>query len=480
MEMKSSELAYLTPALQDTRLMEQTQELRLPEGMPDVGQIIGVWGQPVLRSKQWRTDMVAFTGGIQVWLAYRPENGEDIQYLDSWLPFQGSWDLDRDTPEGKMALETGIRALDARTVSPRKILLRADLALWVQALCPATALLYSPGDLPEDVQLLEKEYCLRLYQQAGEKSFVAEDTTAIPEHHGCAGIRTVLTDQKVVGNKLAFRGTVELTLLVSQEDGSMEGRNLALSFAQFAELEKSYGNQAEAELHICVTELELGDSGIRVGLTAQYAVSDECSVQVLEDAYSCRRSVELTVGSLSVVPILARQKLVLRGEAPLPHQLTGVAEAALWTDFPQCLPESRELQGQGMVQLLGYNQEGRLQGGACRWDARCQMETEGECFLTGFSPSAPQVEPAKGCIAVELHCQVSQLGTGGIPAVTDIVLGELLEPDPQRPSLILCRVKQESLWALAKQNGSTVADIRRANALEGECVEGTMLLIPIH
>ena len=65
------------------------------------------------------------------------------------------------------------------------------------------------------------------------------------------------------------------------------------------------------------------------------------------------------------------------------------------------------------------------------------------------------------------------------PMITALELGELQEPDQNRPSLILRRCGTDSLWELAKASGSTVAAIREANGLAGEPVAEQMLLIPV-
>ena len=67
----------------------------------------------------------------------------------------------------------------------------------------------------------------------------------------------------------------------------------------------------------------------------------------------------------------------------------------------------------------------------------------------------------------------------GIMMVTGLELGQMQEPDPTRPSLILCRAQGESLWNIAKRCGSTVTDIRRANRLDAEPEENRMLLVPV-
>ena len=63
--------------------------------------------------------------------------------------------------------------------------------------------------------------------------------------------------------------------------------------------------------------------------------------------------------------------------------------------------------------------------------------------------------------------------------VTGITLGESRKPDASRPALILRRAGKKRLWDLAKENGSTMADIRRVNQLQEEPNPDQMLLIPV-
>ena len=79
---------------------EESQELRLPESMPDVGRVIAAWGQPVLRGKEWRSDHIGLTGGVMVWVLYASGDGSGEQCIEGWIPFQMRWDLPEDCPAG--------------------------------------------------------------------------------------------------------------------------------------------------------------------------------------------------------------------------------------------------------------------------------------------------------------------------------------------------------------------------------------------
>ena len=54
---------------------ELTQEIRLTEDLPDVGSVLGAWGQTIVRGKQWRKGNMEVTGGVMVFVLYAPEDG---------------------------------------------------------------------------------------------------------------------------------------------------------------------------------------------------------------------------------------------------------------------------------------------------------------------------------------------------------------------------------------------------------------------
>ena len=83
MDMKSTAVSYLDPVLMDSRQLEQAQEVRIPDGMPDADRILGVWGQPILRGKEWRGDTVGFNGGVMLWILYCPEGNDTPEILDA-------------------------------------------------------------------------------------------------------------------------------------------------------------------------------------------------------------------------------------------------------------------------------------------------------------------------------------------------------------------------------------------------------------
>ena len=70
----------LNPLVREMQSGEQTQEIKLPDGMPDIGRILASWGQAILRSKEWRSDTISFSGGMMVWVLYAPEDGSTERF----------------------------------------------------------------------------------------------------------------------------------------------------------------------------------------------------------------------------------------------------------------------------------------------------------------------------------------------------------------------------------------------------------------
>ena len=110
---------------------EESQELRLPESMPDVGRVIAAWGQPVLRGKEWRSDHIALTGGVMVWVLYAPEDGSGPRRLESWLPFTARVDHSHTGPDGVIRAECLVCGTDARNISARKLMQNGMLKIMI-------------------------------------------------------------------------------------------------------------------------------------------------------------------------------------------------------------------------------------------------------------------------------------------------------------------------------------------------------------
>ena len=75
--------------------------------------------------------------------------------------------------------------------------------------------------------------------------------------------------------------------------------------------------------------------------------------------------------------------------------------------------------------------------------------------------------------------EVTSMTRQSLPAVMGMTLGAEIPKDPMRPSLILRRAGRQRLWDLARESGTTVDAIRKANGITEEPDPERMLLIPV-
>ena len=136
----------------------------------------------------------------------------------------------------------------------------------------------------------------------------------------------------------------------------------------------------------------------------------------------------------------------------------------------------------GQFQILYYGEDGALQSSVARWTGGQTVQAAENVSITA-SPAGgdAQASAGNGRIQLKMEMPVELVSTvrQAVPMVTGLTVGQRKKTDPNRPSLILRRAGQQCLWDIAKETGSTVAAIRRANALTEEPLPEQMLLIPI-
>ncbi len=488
MVFQKTQLPCLTGVVREVQNSEQTQELRLPDGYPDVGKVLCAWGQTILRGKEWRSDSILVSGGMLMWVLYAPEDGSQPRVLDGWLPFQMRWQLPGDCPEGNIRISALTRFADARSVSPRKLMLRGGIGILAELWAPTQLEFWQCGSVPEGVELLRRRYPLRLPREAGEKSFLLEEelTPALPpEGVLYYTLRPEIGEQKVLAGKIAFRGSANLHVLLQCQDGKLLAQDFQLPFSQFAELGERYGPEAQVDVTCAVTNLELerqegGGLHVRCSIAAQYLVDDVTTLEAVADAYTPGVPLSLETQRLEAPAILEKRLETVAAEVNLPGDLGRAEDVSFLPDHPRQYREDGAvcLEIPGTIQVLSRDEQGSLRAQSARWEGKLRLPVGEDVRLTvhPLTPSSPQSTPG-GCRG-ELPLQLTTTGGQGITMVTALEQTEAA-PDPQRPSLILRRAGGETLWDLAKKSGSTVAAIRSANKLQEEPKSGQILLIPV-
>lgn len=470
---------------------EETQEVKLPDSMPDVGRIIASWGQVILRGKDWRGSGLGINGGVMVWVLYAPEDGGALQKLESWIPWKASVDFTEHGDDGVIRVESVIRSVDARALSGRKLMLRTGIGLLVQALVPERAEICSAGELPPDIEVLNRTYPMILTREAGEKTFLLDEELELPDADRLVYYRMLpeVQDQRVMGGRAVFRGTGNLHVLYLDRDGQLKSHDFEIPFAQYMDLEGEYEQDAGISNILGITSLELepgmeGTLRLKCGMVSQYIVNAESVISLLEDAYSPSREVELEHEELVIPAWLEERTELVDLSQSFPAEDTEVVDRSLWMELPAITrqPGAVTVESGGTFLTVLRGADGSYSSKSVRDSRSIQMNTD--CDTVAFSGmrGMPTVRKEGGNWRTDTQVVLSigSLCARPMNMVCALRAGEVTPPDPDRPSVIIRRRgSHESLWDLAKHSGSTVGAIRKMNKLEGEPAEDKLLLIPV-
>ncbi len=494
LQFSKSAIRCLGTALQDIRAAEVTQELRLPDGMPDIGRILTTWGQIQLRSKEWQGSVVQITGGVMTWTLYAPEDGTEPRSVESWVPFQMKWELPQADREGPMRVLPLLRFADSRSLSSRKMMVRAGVAAHIHGMYPMEEDVYAPDELPEDIQLLKRTYPVRLPVECGEKTFLMDEEMVLPDtatgEEKLLGITATpeISEKKVLTRRLAFKGMLNVHLVYRDVEGGVHSRNLPVAFSQLTELDRNHSTEAQADIRMAVTsldaDLDQGKLRLKCGLVGQYLVDDRHMLELVQDAYSPYRQVRTEESGLELPVILEDLTETITAEQSIMGQHGRSVDAVFLPDFPRIRQtgDTAEMEFPGIFQGLVYDENDTLQGITSRWEGKRMLPAhEKSRIQTAVMAADTQtMNSADGLILSAPLSVAMRIGSEQeFSMVTGLELGELREPDQSRPSLIVQNCGGESLWDLAKGSGSTVAAILAANNLTGEPVAEQMLLIPV-
>lgn len=480
----------------EVQTQEQTQEVKLTDGMPDIGKVVGTWGQVLIRGKEWLGSEASVSGGVMTWVLYTPEDGTEPRCIEGWIPFQMKCDFHDMQQDGTIDATCLLLAIDARSISAKKLVVRVNVSCRCEVFVPGEVEWYLPGEMPEDVQLLKNTYPVLLPTEAGEKTFIVDEMIDWPHTnpkidnmiHYC--IQPEILEQKVMADKLVFRGNAIVNMLYCSDGGELHSWSQEFPFAQYSELDQEYNQDAAVRMIPAVTSLELdnGEDGmlhLKAGFTGQYVVYNKAIIELVEDAYSPKRTVALNAETLELPAMLDMRQEVIRADFSADAQGHNIVDMVFRPDNVQSVQTENEvtLQMRGQFQTLYYDLEHQLQCTVSRWEHQWSLPADENCRILAI------VHPwctVKGSFAggnlkgnADSLVNIVTESKQEIPMTIGLQLGEVMPRDTDKPSLILRRAGAESLWDIAKKCGTTVDLISEANNLQTLPEEEQILLIPV-
>lgn len=494
---------YLTgyeTVLDTTLFHEETLETIVPDANPDILHLIDTQGNVFLKSKEAMDGKVVLTGTVRLTVLYRPEGGTGPCKVEVGIPFSVSEEDRRLTSGCLVTAEARVVGADTRTVNPRKILTRVEVAVHVKvfsaektALCTGVQ---AEGGTVEERKETHRLWCVSAVQ---EKHVVFEDELSIPagrpaaEELICNRVELACHETKLIGNKFILKGEANVRLLYRALGGGLDVAGFTLPFSQVVEVvgvgEDGYGS---VWMDLNGAEFLLGGDGRTISaslsMLAQAVVREERELELLADTYSVCCPVEADRVSYTYLSRCGAGT----GRQTVRHLIeTGLTVHSVVDAY--CLvgrmTQKREgdqlnLIAEVILTVMCVTEDGDFASVSRRVEVGCPVEIPENCRCDfecrcGEPAALPTADGVEIRFSVEFPYFCTQEKYGSV--VHDISIEEESETcEANRPSIVLRLLQpEETLWEVAKRYGTTVGDILRANEMDGgQPEQGVLLLIP--
>ena len=489
-----------------TVTQEETAETIVPDYCPDIARIIETEGKIYIHNRELREGRAEVTGTVRVTVLYSPEGEGGIRTLEFAMPFTAESDS-RSLPECAVVLaETEPEFLETRMLNPRKVFTHCKLVTrmtgWRRTPVSVSADVEAPEELHVEKRQ-ERQHAVVLTHVA-EKDFTFSDTlTLSPGREGAAEILTsraagTVSEAKVVGSKLLFKGTFTASMLYRDNAGKYCCFTGEAPFSQVMEMEgAAEGTEAAVRLQVTGADFQI-DSGDAEGrdiavtlyLHAAALLRQEREVSLLSDLYSTAYDLTYEASPLTLTGF--SQTMTRRQTVREVLEIGVVADSILaLSAVCGAVSVSREgstavLRTAAAVRALYLDEGGAPLVAERSVDVTCQIDLPEDCRLTARAVCPEEVQGSLGDRGIEVRFPVEFQAEAAAQVKKVCITAAKVNTDAPKeltgtPSLVLrCLGRQETAWDLAKRHNTTIAAILAANQLEseGDIAGDQLLLIP--
>ena len=506
LELKKTCLDAYETSAELTLTQEETAETIVPDYCPDIARIIETTGRVFLHSRELRDGRGTVSGTVRVTVLYTPEGEGGIRTLEFAMPFTAESDGRGLADCAVLLAETETEFLETRMLNPRKVFTHCKLVTRL------TGFQRRPLWICTDVEA-GPELCIEKKQEQQhvillthivEKDFTfSEQMDLSPGREGAAELLTsqvcpAVTETKIVGSKLLFKGIFTVSLLYRTADGRCCTSSGELPFSQIMEVEGvPEGAEPTVQLQLTGADLQVDGAdaegreiAVTLYLHATALVRQTQEVSILSDLYSTAYDLTYDAAPLELTSL--REQLARRQSVREVLEIGVVADSILALSVT-CWPVAVSREGESTVLRTGadlralYLDEGGVPLVAERTiDVSCQLELPEDCRVTARAACRAEIQGSLTDRGIEVRFPVDFQGAAAARVKRACVSGGKIDTDAPKdtagaPSLVLrCLGKQETAWDLAKRYNTTIGVILAANQLEteGDIPRDQLLLIP--
>lgn len=495
---QESNLEYLSRILCDTVTQEQTADLIVPDSCPDCERVVDAFGTVLIRSAECSAGSASVSGTVRAGVLFVTQDGL-VEPIEAQIPFSVRRDFPAENADCTLQCCCTLRSVDARMLNSRKILVRVSISCTLTVYRRQMHTCYDIAQPAPTLQLKRVSLPLRMPLALGEKSFPLNEELELPQGKALIArllkgvARAQLSEQKVVGSKGVFKGTLFVHILYSDRDDALHMYEWQLPFSQYVELDAER-EDSELRTLLCFSSMELEPDGsidagrvfLSANLLAQCTALGRQEISLIADAYCTDATLSPRWDEWEAGGMLDSQRFSETAVARSEQQAERIVDAWYYPDEAVSRREGDGVRVELPIScnILYTDAQGELQGMTLRPSvtAETAISENGECAAADFS--SEELFCSAGADGVELRIPVSfSVESYAAHRLRGVSGGEVepLDEEMRRPAVILRRIDaEEDVWEIAKQLRAPVEAVMQANDLtDGVAPANSMLLIPM-
>jgi len=499
LSLKKQHIQEYRPVVMAETITEETGDVIVPDSWPDAERICGSSGIVVVRSKECVAGKATVSGSAKVWIIYQTAENE-TRSMTAVLPYAVEFSDPSISDNSKIMVQPRIVSCEGRVINSRKIQVKSSICVACAVFNDAELVYCDEIESDSCIEVRCGEYPIMYTKTVKEKSFTISDELQLES--GKTGFGQLLaqsamlrvSDKRLVGTKLVFKGDVDIEAVYLTSDGNVECTALNLPFSQIIDMDDVEETDVPwLALSMTSCELEILDDysenlrrlELNMNVLAQAAVSCQQIIKPVLDFYSTEYETTAETAGVELTSLLditdihrnVREQIMTDGK---PIKILDVALA---------MPKRENIIGNGRVQskqsieatMIYLDHNGSIKTQRKKFDVQAELElantaeADVSCLLA--APPSASIIGDDVEINAELIFTFICTSKQSADILTDGYISEEPMERKSRPSAVLTRT-EESLWQTAKKYGARISDIKAINGINDDYTSGKMLLIP--
>lgn len=475
-------------------------EMIVPDTKPDVLNTIDTSGVICLNKKEVQDERISMTGVLNAYIMYLPESEKDkVRGINTSIDFSEIIKITECRIGMESTVNAKIKTMEARVINERKVSVKASIELEINIYQKEDVEVITAIENVNNIQMLKEDLKVNSLVGSGNtKSFVKE-LISVDNVDNIAEILRVETyvcseDIKVSYNKILVKSEMYIKIVYLTEDSRINTKNTKIPIVGFIDIENV------VDENICDISYEVKNFMIKPNQMQENSVHVEAEIDVLanvyeekqinliQDIYSTSQGIKCNDKNISTMK--NKRKI---------NQLKQIRESLSIEE----LGNKEIIDVEVSTNILNENQGTNYMIYECQMNFKFilldeKMQIEIKEINIDFEHRIDNIENTNVELKIEvenkdfiiqdgnlvnanvdLMMKTNEYGIANINIIDELeLINQEVEEDYN--VVIYSAKKEDTLWSIAKQFGSTIESIQKYNSIDEKVKikQGDKMFIP--